>query len=105
MAGYATECAVYSGTLRSGGLALVGKRQSLQEQDTQYIWIYLLSAGFVGCLLGLLIAMTVYQIGDYLLVLLALFGAAGVYHLILDSLLVTRRPVWPPPCTACLAWW
>ncbi len=83
--------------LRSGALALLGKRMSLREQDARYIRIYLLSAAFVGCLLGLLIARTVYRTSDYLPVLLALFGAAGVYQTIPDPLSRPHEGAKPAP--------
>lgn len=65
------------GLIRSVALAFISKR--IHEQDARFARIYLLSAAFIGSILGLFIAKTVYHSSDFLPVLLVLFGAAGVY--------------------------
>lgn len=86
--------------IRSVMIALIGRY--FDVQGGRFARIYMLSAAFVGSILGLLVLRTVYGSSlytDLLPVLMALFGAAGVFFTVpvnLPAASDTAKPTLPP---------
>lgn len=86
--------------IRGVVIALLSKRFDIQ--GARFVRVYLLSAAFVGSILGLFVLRAVYASSvytDFLPVLTALVGAGGVYFTVRADLPTpdkTARPALPP---------